>query len=72
MPRNFCANLGAPTRHSKRKPRQLHLPLIKLVVELGAEQGPAVGEAATGAGFEIADVRPDLAGIPRVLAAVRC
>jgi release factor glutamine methyltransferase len=42
-----------------------------LVVEIGAEQGSAVGGLAHDAGFEQVEVRPDLAGRDRVLVARR-
>lgn len=40
-----------------------------LVLELGAGQGEAVTALASSSGFEVVDIRPDLAGIPRVLCA---
>jgi release factor glutamine methyltransferase len=42
-----------------------------LVVEVAPHQAVAAREAATRAGFETVDVRPDLAGRPRALVALR-
>ncbi len=42
-----------------------------LVVELGQGQAPAVGDLAARAGLQVQDVKADLSGIPRVLAAQR-
>ena len=40
-----------------------------LVLEIGATQGPAAVALARAAGFDVVDVRPDLAGRDRVLVA---
>jgi release factor glutamine methyltransferase len=38
-----------------------------LALEVGAGQAPAVGELLFEAGFPAIEVRPDLAGVPRVV-----
>jgi release factor glutamine methyltransferase len=44
-----------------------------LVAEIGETQGDAVSELARAAGFDDVEIRPDLAGRPRVLVArIRC
>jgi len=42
-----------------------------LVLELGVGQGPDVAALAVAAGFRVEEIRPDLAGIPRALVAIR-
>jgi release factor glutamine methyltransferase len=46
-------------------------PATPLLVEIGAGQGEALAALAGGLGWRVADSRPDLAGIERVLTLVR-
>ena len=62
--------LGSPTGRSTRND-DTRLPSEPVVVELGSTQGPAAAALAAGVGLVAVDVRADLAGLPRVLVAVR-
>ena len=48
---------------------RLLAPGGRVMVELGAGQGPAVTTLFTGAGLKVTGLRDDLAGIPRALIA---
>ena len=50
---------------------RLLVPGGVLVLELGVGQGPEVSGLATAAGLRVGEIRPDLAGIPRALVAIR-
>ncbi len=51
--------------------RELLRPDGYLLVELGLGQAEEVRELASQAGFRAGELRPDLQGIPRVLAVTR-
>jgi len=50
---------------------RLLVPGGVLVLELGVGQGPEVSALAVAAGLRVEEIRPDLAGIPRALVAIR-
>src|SRR5690606_33896663 len=62
------AGLDAITAIAGAAPARLR-PGGWLVLEIGADQGPAVGSLLTRSGFEHVEIRPDLAGHDRIAVA---
>jgi release factor glutamine methyltransferase len=54
-----------------RNARRLLAPGGRLIVELGAGQGPAVSALFADVGLKVTGVRDDLAGVPRALSATK-